>query len=60
MEIKKFTERSDGGADLEIDLTPEEHVAMLQLGILTSIKMGIGELGDMTPEEVPQKLEEEK
>lgn len=60
MEVKKFTERSDGGADLEIDLTPEEHVAMLQLGILTAIKMGIGELGDMTPEEVPQKLEEEK
>ena len=60
MEVKKFVERSDGGADLEIDLTPEEHVGMLQLGILTAIKAGIDGLGDMAPEELPQKLEEEK
>lgn len=50
MEIKKFTERSDGGADLEIDLTPQEHISMLQLGISTAIQMGIDEIGDQTPE----------
>lgn len=51
MEVTKFTERSDGGADLMIELTSEEHVAMLQLGIMTCIKNGIQELGDMTPEQ---------
>lgn len=50
MDIKKFTERSDGGADLEIELTPEEHIAMLQLGISTAIQIGIAEVGDQTPE----------
>jgi hypothetical protein len=50
MLVKNFKERSDGGADIEIDLTPDEHVAMLQLGISTAIQLGIEELGDQSPD----------
>ena len=50
MEVKKFVEREDGGADLEVDLTPEEHKAMVQLGIMTAIELGIESLGEQ-PEE---------
>ena len=50
MEIKSLVERADGGADVSIDLTPEEHLAMVQLGITTAIKLGIEELGDQSPE----------
>ena len=46
MEIKQFVEREDGGADLLVDLTKEEHVAMLQLGIITAIQLGIEAVGD--------------
>lgn len=50
MELKKLVELDDGGAELDIALTKEEHVAMVQLGIITAIKLGIEELGDQ-PEE---------
>ena len=46
MEIKSFVDREDGGADISMELTPEEHTAMLQLGIMTAIEMGIEKLGD--------------
>lgn len=48
MEIKSLVERDDGGADIEVDLTKEEHIAMVQLGILTSIQLGMEELGDQS------------
>ena len=50
MEITKFVEREDGGADISMDLTPEEHLSMLQLGIMTAIELGIDTLGDQSPE----------
>ena len=46
MEIKEFVEREDGGADLQVDLTKEEHIAMLQLGIITAIQLGIEAAGE--------------
>ena len=59
MEIKNFVEREDGGADVVVDMTPEEHVAMVQLGILTAIKLGIAECGDQPTDKIERKGETE-
>lgn len=59
MEIKNFVEREDGGADVEVDMTAEEHVAMVQLGILTAIKLGIEACGDQPTDKIKHEGETE-
>lgn len=54
MEVKQLIERDDGGADVSIDLTQEEHVAMVQLGLITAITLGMEKLGDQ-PEQGEMK-----
>jgi hypothetical protein len=46
MRIRDFVENEDGSADVQVDLTKEEHHAMLQLGLITAIQLGIEELGE--------------
>lgn len=46
MRIRDFTENEDGSAEVQVELNREEHIAMLQLGLITSIQLGTAELGE--------------
>lgn len=47
MEVLSLVENKDGSANMNVDLTAEEHQIFLQLGIVTALKLGIDALKEV-------------